>query len=244
MNIYGLIGYPLGHSFSQQYFTSKFNNEGLLNCRFQLFPLSDINQFTELIKSQPLLLGLAVTIPYKESVIPFMTSIDGVAQKIGAVNCIKIDNGKLKGFNTDIIGFEKSFSPLLMKHHQKALVLGTGGASKSVQFVLKRLGIEYLLVSRKDEFVGHLNYRSINEKIMRDHMIIINSTPVGMEPNEESLPALPYQFLTPDHLLYDLVYKPLETKFLKQGLLAQSTIKNGFEMLIIQAEQNWKIWNS
>lgn len=243
MNLYGLIGYPLGHSFSQHYFTDKFIREDLANSHFQLFPLKDINEFPSLIHTHPSLLGLAVTIPYKESVIPYLTSVHPVAQEVGAVNCIKISRGNLTGFNTDIIGFEKSFSPLLMEHHQKALVLGTGGASKSVQNVLKKLGIEYVLVSRKNESLGHLHYSSINEKILQEHLIVINATPVGMEPNEDTLPELPYQFLSPRHLLYDLVYKPAETGFLQQGSLKGATTKNGFEMLIIQAEENWKIWN-
>ena len=243
MNLYGLIGYPLGHSFSKQYFTQKFEKEGLGDCFFELFPLENINEFTNIIGSQIGLKGLAVTIPYKQAVMHLLQSIDDAAMKVGAVNCIKILPNEMIGYNTDIIGFEKSFAPLLKSHHTKALVLGTGGAAKAVQYVLNKLHIPFLLVSRNADENNVISYSDLNESLLKEYTIIINSSPVGMAPNEDAMPAIPYQFITKQHYLYDLVYKPAETKFLEQGKLKGAVIKDGFEMLILQAEENWKIWN-
>ena len=243
MKLYGLIGYPLGHSFSKQYFTEKFDREQLKDCRFELFELSDIGELYQLLKKEPALKGLAVTIPYKESVIPFLDIIDKDAALIGAVNCISISSGKLTGYNTDHIGFEMSLKPLLKIHHTKALVLGSGGASKAVQYVLQKLEIEYLVVTRnRQPSNGMINYESLNEKIIQEYTLIINCTPVGMFPHEKEEPEIPYHYLHAAHLLFDLIYKPTVTKFLSRGKQQGATIKNGYEMLVLQAEENWKIW--
>lgn len=245
MKLFGLIGYPLGHSFSKKYFEEKFTSEALSDCRFELFPLREIGEFPQLIAAQKNLAGLAVTIPHKEAVIPFLTHLTDAAKEIGAVNCIKFYGNETMGYNTDVVGFERSLLPMLNANHSKAMVLGTGGASKAVQYVLNKNRIENIVVSRKRS--GNSNsvmYDDLTESVMSEYNLIINCTPVGMTPDEESMPEIPYQFLTPQHLLYDLIYKPEKTKFLQEGEKYGTAIKNGFEMLIIQAEENWKIWNS
>ena len=243
MRLFGLIGFPLGHSFSKKYFEEKFKHENLNDCAFELFPLKEIAAVEKLFQNKSLQ-GLAVTIPYKEKIIPFLTEVDAAATEIGAVNCIKIINEERIGYNTDVIGFEKSLIPILKPHHTKALILGTGGASKAVQFVLKKLGIDFLLVSRNRITEKNIiSYSDIDEKLMGQYSIIINCTPLGMSPQESQFPNLPYKFITEKHLLYDLIYKPEKTLFLAEGELHGATIKNGFEMLVIQAEANWKIWN-
>ncbi|MEP7166026.1 MAG: shikimate dehydrogenase [Ferruginibacter sp.] len=245
MNVYGLIGNPLGHSFSKKYFTEKFEKEGRNDCRFELYPLSTISEFPSLIENTKDLRGLAVTIPYKEAVIPFLDDISEEAKKIGAVNCIKIIANRLRGYNTDAIGFERSLKPLLQPHHAKALVLGSGGSSKAVQYVLDKLRITFLVVTRNEmERAGFINYSAIDENITNDHPLIINCTPVGMYPNEAEQPLLPYHFLHKKNLLFDLIYRPAETRFLASGKQFGATVKNGFEMLMIQAEENWRIWNA
>ncbi len=241
MKQFGLIGYPLGHSFSKKYFEEKFAKENLQNCVFDLFPIKEIEAFENVIESHLNLVGIAVTIPYKETVIPFLNNIDDVAKKIGAVNCIQFINGKTIGYNTDVIGFEKSLKPLLKEYHTKALILGTGGASKAVQYVLKNLGIPFLLVSR-NKTDNVILYEDISTEIIEEHLLIINTTPLGMEPNEDTFPNIPYEHLSPQHLLYDLIYKPEKTLFLQKGQKQGCAIKNGFEMLVLQAEENWKIW--
>ncbi|MEO7044379.1 MAG: shikimate dehydrogenase [Ferruginibacter sp.] len=243
MNLFGLIGFPLGHSFSKKYFTQKFEKEGLDNCHFELYPLQQINEFTSLINQHPDLKGIAVTIPYKQSVMPFLQSISDEAMEIGAVNCIKILPGEMIGYNTDVIGFQQSFKSILKPHHKKALVLGTGGSSKAVQFALNKLNIPFLLVSRAAEGANTIAYSEVNENLLNEYSIIINCTPVGMHPNEAAMPAIPYQFITSQHYLYDLIYAPEETRFLLQGKLKGADVKNGYDMLVIQAEENWKIWN-
>jgi len=242
MNRFGLIGFPLGHSFSQQYFNNKFKTENLNDCFFDLFPIENVESFPELLQANKDLKGLAVTIPYKQTIINFLTSIDEAASEIGAVNCIKISGQKIIGFNTDVIGFENSIKPILKPHHKKALILGTGGGSKAVQFVFKKLGIEFLLVSRSKN-IQHIQYQDINELICADYNIIVNATPVGMAPHIDTFPEIPYQFLDKKHLLFDLIYNPAETFFLQKGREAGAKTKNGHEMLITQAEANWKIWN-
>ncbi len=242
MKQFGLIGYPLGHSFSKKYFEEKFATENLNDCVFDLFPIKEISSFKNLIDAHQNLVGLAVTIPYKETVIPFLDNITEAAKEIGAVNCIQFENEKTIGYNTDVIGFEKSLKPLLKVQHTKALILGTGGASKAVQYVLKNIGINFLLVSRTKSN-NTITYEDISEEILQSHLLIINTTPVGMSPNEKEFPNISYQFLTPKHLLYDLIYKPEKTLFLQKGEAQGCTIKNGFEMLVLQAEENWKIWN-
>jgi shikimate dehydrogenase len=243
MRIFGLIGYPLGHSFSKIFFTQKFEDQGIIDAKFELFPIESIKDFPVLIANNPGIEGLAVTKPHKENVIPFLTHVDDAASSIGAVNCIVIKNGELTGHNTDVIGFEKSLIPLLQRHHKKALVLGTGGASKGVQYVLKKNGIEYLTVSRSNSATkGNIFYEQIDEQMMIDNSLIINATPAGMTPDEDSCPLIPYQYITSDHLLYDLIYKPEETLFMKKGKEMGAFVKNGHEMFLIQAEANWLYW--
>ena len=245
MNLYGLIGYPLGHSFSKKYFTEKFLKEGLNNCSFENFPIPSIVGFSEILQQNSTLKGMAVTIPYKQDVLNFVTESSDEVLFIGAANCIKIDGHSLIAYNTDIIGFEKSFVPLLKPNHQKALILGTGGASKAVQYVLNKLGINYLLVSRSENPAeGYCNYSMLNEQIMSEYQIIINCSPVGTSPHEKECPNIPYELINAGHYLYDLVYKPDKTLFLQKGEEQQAQIKNGYEMLIIQAEANWAIWNN
>lgn len=243
MRQFGLTGYPLGHSFSQKYFTEKFRREGRTDCEYLNLPLPDIRGFDALVKDHPLLEGLNVTIPWKQAVIPFLDNLSPVAREAGAVNCITISGGKTTGHNTDVTGFEQSLLPLLQPHHRRALVLGTGGASLAVIFVLRRLKIPCLLVSRdpagKSDAVA---YADLNEKTLRSHRLIINTTPLGMYPQTDTAPPIPYEFLTPQHLLYDLVYNPAETLFLKRGKEQGAAVKNGEEMLVLQAEASWQIW--
>ncbi|MEI8053040.1 MAG: shikimate dehydrogenase [Bacteroidota bacterium] len=244
MRKFGLIGFPLGHSFSKIFFNNKFKEEGIEDASFELFPIENIHLFPQLIKNDSSLEGLAVTKPYKESVMPYLSEIDDAATQIKAVNCIVIDNGNLIGHNTDVIGFELSFLPLLKSHHQKALILGSGGASKGVQYVLRKIGMDFLLVSRStSKQKGDIVYGSINNAIMNEYTVIINATSSGMSPEENDCPEIPYECLSPQHLLYDLIYKPAETLFMKRGNANGATVKNGHEMFLIQAEANWKYWN-
>lgn len=242
MKTYGIIGFPLTHSFSQQYFTEKIATEGITDAVFNVFPLTTIEEFPTLLRNHPSLKGLAVTIPYKEQVLKYISNLSEEVKQIGAANCIRLKGNELMAFNTDIIGFEKSFVKHLKPQHAKALVLGTGGASKAVQYVLKKQGIEFLVVSRNTA-ENSIRYADITETIIRDHNIIINSTPLGMLPATDTCPDIPYHLLTADHYLYDLVYAPAKTLFLQKGEERGATIENGFEMLIIQAEENWRIWN-
>lgn len=243
MRIFGLIGYPLGHSFSKIFFTQKFKEHGIDNAIFELYPIESINDFQSLIAANPEIEGLAVTKPHKESVIPYLTRLDQAATAIGAVNCIVLKNGELNGHNTDVIGFEKSLLPLLKSHHTKAFVLGTGGASKAVQHVLKKNQIDFLTVSRSQSAnKGDIFYEQINQELMSDFSLIINTTPAGMTPDEEGSPDIPYQYITERHLLYDLIYKPEETMFMKKGKENGAMVKNGYEMFLIQAEANWQYW--
>ena len=243
MRIFGLIGYPLGHSFSKIFFTQKFIDEKILDAKFELFPIESIKDFSLLISNNSGIEGLAVTKPHKETVIPYLTRLDEAAAMIGAVNCIVIKNGELIGHNTDVIGFEKSLLPLLQSHHKKALVLGTGGASKGVQYVLKKNGIDFLTVSRpQSSNQGDIFYEQIDEKMINDFSLIINTTPVGMTPDEEGCPYIPYQHISDKHFLYDLIYKPEETEFMKKGKAKGALVKNGHDMFLIQAEANWLYW--
>ena len=245
MKLYGLIGYPLGHSFSKKYFTEKFEKEGLTNCSFEAFPIPSIDEFPELLKKNPSLKGLSVTIPYKEQVLKFITELSDEVKYIGAANSIKISGNKLIAYNTDIIGFKESFIKQLKPTHKKALILGTGGASKAVQYVLQQLNIEFLIATRSEELKnGFINYKMIDEKIMNDHTVIINCSPVGTFPNDNVAPDIPYHLLTSNHYLFDLVYNPLKTLFLKKGEEKKASTQNGYDMLAIQAEASWKIWNS
>lgn len=244
MKLFGLIGYPLSHSFSKKYFTQKFTEEAITDCLFELFPLSSIDLFPGLVAAKSDLKGLAVTIPWKQAVIPYLTELDDEAKRIGAVNCICVYGSTLKGYNTDVIGFERSFLPLVQPHHTKALVLGTGGAAKAVQFVLEKTGMEYLTVSRNPAALkGMIAYNQLDKALLQEYTVIINCTPVGMTPDENSAPDIPYGHIGSKHLLYDLVYKPPVTLFLQHGLDQGAVVKNGYEMLIIQAEENWRLWN-
>jgi shikimate dehydrogenase len=241
MNTLGLIGYPLSHSFSKKYFTEKFEKEQIGNYKYELFPLEKIEDLTHLLSSYPNMKGLNVTIPYKEAVLPFLKNINEEAAAIGAVNTIRIENGELTGYNTDVYGFEKSLKPFLKPYHKKALILGTGGASKAIRFVLGKLGIEYKFISRTPNN-SQWSYEAIDEKILADYQVIINTTPLGMSPKIDTCPNIPYHFLNKKHLLYDLVYNPSETLFLKRGKDAGASIKNGMEMLVLQAEKSWEIY--
>lgn len=246
MRLFGLIGYPLTHSFSQNYFRRKFEAEKIRKTDYLNFPITAMEQLRKVIYENPELEGLNVTIPYKESVIPYLDDIDTKAKAIGAVNVIKFDRSegelKLIGYNTDVDGFILSIKPLLNEHHKKALVLGTGGASKAIAYGLKQLGVEFQYVSRNAE--GLLSYNSLTKQIMQEHLLIINTTPLGMFPAVENSPEIPYEHITKLHLLYDCVYNPDKTQFLLKGKEQGATIKNGLEMLQIQADKAWDIWNS
>lgn len=244
MDIYGIIGYPLTYSFSRQYFTEKIEREQIQGAVYHSFPLESIEDLPGLLKQFPELKGLSVTIPYKEQVLPYVTRLSAEVEAIGAANCIRIRQGELTAYNTDIIGFEKSFIKKREPHHNQALVLGTGGASKAVQYVLKKLGINFLVVSREpDAGALQIAYSSIDEALLNSHTVIINCTPLGMSPEEDTCPELPYHLLTPQHYLFDLVYKPAKTLYLQRGENQGCVIENGFEMLILQAEENWQRWN-
>ncbi|MFH1004340.1 MAG: shikimate dehydrogenase [Bacteroidota bacterium] len=245
MRTFGLIGYPLSSSFSQKYFNEKFARENISDCEFKNFPIENIEEFPSLIKNNPTLCGLSITIPHKQSVMKYLNVIDDeTAKEIGAVNCII--RRQMAGYNTDVFGFEQSLKPLLKHHHNKALVLGTGGASKAIQYVLRKLKIDYLLVSRtKNEEQGtKILYSDLNKEIIFSHSLIINTTPLGMFPDINYCADIPYEFLSSKHLLYDLNYNPAETLFLKKGKERRTEIKNGMEMLHLQAEKAWEIWMS
>ena len=244
MRRFGLIGFPLGHSFSKKYFTEKFLLEGI-DARYDLYELKSLDEFTELKVSENLC-GLNVTIPYKQQIIPFLDEMDETAAEIGAVNVIKfIRDGndlKLKGYNSDAIGFLQSIRPYLKPHHNKALILGTGGASLAFDYTLRKLGIETIFVSRTPA-EGQLSYSDLSETVLNEYPIILNASPVGSFPDVERCPDLPYQYLTSRHLLFDAVYNPAETLFLQKGKAQGATVLNGEGMLTGQAEAAWKIWN-
>ncbi|HEX4957412.1 MAG TPA: shikimate dehydrogenase [Lacibacter sp.] len=242
IHLYGLIGYPLSHSFSKNYFTQKFQREGISDCLYELFPLERIEMFPELIASHPNLEGLNVTIPYKEKVLPYVTEMSDAVKDIGACNCIQVKNGKLTAFNTDVVGFEHSLKPLLKAYHTQALVLGTGGAAKAVVWVLQQMGITYQCVSRSGG-EGRLRYDELTKDIIKAYPLIINTTPLGMQPNVKSKPSLPYEALDKQHLCFDLVYNPSKTVFLQEAERRGAVIKNGLEMLELQAEAAWNLWN-
>lgn len=242
MRTFGLIGYPLGHSFSKKYFSDKFEREGITGNVYESFPIEQIGQLEELLISNPDLAGLNVTIPYKEQVIQYLDSMSPVVEEIGACNCIHIQDGRLIGHNTDVIGFSKSLLPKLKSHHNKALILGTGGSSKAVAYTLKELRIPFLQVSRTP-IEGMIGYEEIDQSMLEAHTVIINTTPVGMYPNIDKAPAIPYEFIGADHYLFDLVYNPERTRFLQEGASRGATVENGSGMLVIQAEASWEIWN-
>ena len=245
MKKYGLLGYPLGHSFSRNYFNQKFEAERI-DAEYLNFEIPEIKEIKNVIKENPELNGLNVTIPYKEQVIPYLDDLDEDARLIGAVNVIKFSKGlfgkvKLKGYNSDIIGFKHSIEPLLKEHHRKALILGTGGASKAVFQGLKQLGVASTFVSRKAKEYC-ITYEEITPKVMEQYTVIVNTTPLGMYPNVNACPDIPYDLLTSDHLLYDLLYNPDETLFMRKGKEKGAVVKNGLEMLLLQAFAAWEIW--
>lgn len=241
--VYGLIGKKLSHSFSKKYFTEKFEKEGLSDCTYNLFELEEIAELPELVRSNPDIKGLNVTIPYKELVIPYLTHIDKNAERIGAVNVIKVVNGALHGYNSDFYGFRNSLLNWLGTNRvQKALVLGTGGASRAVIAALDDISISHQLVSRKSTETM-ISYDAISPDIIFAHKLIINTTPLGMYPDISSFPQINYDGITSEHYLYDLVYNPLETTFLKKGKEKGAEVKNGLEMLHLQAEKSWELWH-
>lgn len=243
MKIYGLIGFPLTHSFSQKYFEQKFNTEKITGCVYQCFSIASITELKDILYENPDLCGLNVTIPYKQAVLQQLTSCRDIPNGLNACNCIKVKAGKTFGYNTDIIGFEKSLLPHLKQTHKKALILGNGGAAEAIKFVLTKLGMPYKVVSRKPHRDALLTYANLDEVTMNEHQLIVNTTPVGTFPNIHECPDIPYQFLRSDHFLYDLVYNPDETLFLKKGASMGTATKNGYEMLVLQAEESWRIWN-
>jgi shikimate dehydrogenase len=242
MRIFGLIGFPLSHSFSKKYFTDKFLAEGISGCRYELFPIEDIALLPALISSQPQLEGLNVTIPYKEKVIPFLHDSSGVVKAINACNCITIRDGKLFGHNTDVVGFEHTLKIHLKPYHKKALVLGTGGAAKAVHYVLEKNGISYVEVSRTKSG-NNLVYEEITRDLTNEYNLVINTSPVGMYPDVTAAPLLPYDAASPQHLFIDLIYNPAKTLFLQKAEENGALIQNGGDMLLVQAEESWKIWN-
>ena len=246
MDKYGLIGYPLGHSFSRDFFNEKFRNEGI-DAEYVNFEIPDISRIPEILTENPDLRGLNVTIPYKEKIISYMDALSEEARQIGAVNVVRVSERKgqtyLKGFNSDVIGFTRSIEPLLEPKHKKALILGTGGASRAIRYGLEQLGLEYRLVSRTPR-EGVWSYNQLTPETMQEYTVIVNCTPVGMYPHPDACPPLPYEAIGHDHLLYDLVYNPEETLFLKKGRGQGAIIKNGLEMLLLQAYAGWEFWHS
>lgn len=245
MKLYGLIGYPLAQSFSKKFFDDKFASEGLTDCRFQNFSIPSIEDFKpDVLDKNPSLQGLAVTIPYKQAVLKYLDSSSHIPANLIACNCIKIVEGKLIGYNTDYIGFEKSILPFLQPHHKRAFILGNGGATAAVAFVLRRLNIVFDIVSRKIHGGSTLTYDDLTKELIQKSTLIINTTPLGMYPDVTSFPSIPYSGITAEHFLYDLVYNPGKTIFLQKGEERGAFIKNGADMLLLQAEENWRIWNS
>lgn len=242
---YGLIGKTLSHSFSAKYFAEKFKKEGITDSEYKNFPLENISKVKDLLTENPNLRGFNVTIPYKKQIIHYLHELSPEAEKIGAVNTVKVIRNKneffLKGFNTDVYGFEKSIQPLLESHHKKALILGTGGASDAVKFVFEKLKIEYLFVSRQKS-ENAITYVDLDKNLISDYKIIVNCTPLGTFPDVENCPAIPYEHISGSHLLYDLVYNPAETKFLNLGKQKNAKTINGLQMLHLQAEKAWEIF--
>lgn len=245
MKLYGLIGFPLVHSFSRAFFLEKFRREGI-DAEYRNFEIPAIGGLSAIIRNHPGLCGLNVTIPYKQQVIPLLDELSDEAREIGAVNVVRVTHrdGRpfLKGFNADVIGFVRSISPLLQPRHRRALILGTGGASLAVGYGLKRMGLQTLYVSRHPQ-TGQLAYADLTPAVMKEHTVIVNCTPLGMFPHTDGLPDIPYDMVGPDHILYDLIYNPEETKFLGEGRKRGATVKNGLEMLHMQALASWDFWN-
>jgi len=247
MDIFGLIGFPLNHSFSQGFFNAKFASEKIA-AEYVNFEIASIKELPAILKSHPTLKGLNVTIPYKEQVIPYLDELSENAKSIGAVNVIKINRNKGKtkliGYNSDIIGFKESIEPMLKPDHKRALILGTGGAAKAIYHGLKQLGITPIYVSREKKAEEIITYDDLSPEIMNTHTVIVNCTPLGMFPNVSEYPPIPYNLLTDNHIVYDLLYNPNETLFMKKGLEQKAVVKNGLEMLLLQAFAAWKFWNN
>ena len=243
MKLYGLLGKTLKHSFSKTYFTNKFSALGITDCRYENFELASINELPQLLIDKPSIKGLNVTIPYKQDVLQFLDEKNDIVKEVNACNCIKISEGRLSGYNTDVVGFLQSLKKLLESYHTHALILGTGGSSKAVEYALKTLGINYQNVSREKR-LSAIPYDELDKDILTSHQVIINTTPLGMFPNTGEAPPIPYELLTPRHLLFDLIYNPEKTVFLKMGEEKGAKIANGMEMLLLQAEESWRIWNS
>ncbi len=241
MKKYGLIGYPLGHSFSERWFREKFAREGIMDCSYTAMPIAHIGMLPELLAANPGLRGLNVTIPYKEAVMPYLTRLDDEARQVGAVNCVKIENGELTGYNTDVYGFRRSLLGLIGDQRPDALVLGSGGAAKAVAHVLRGLGMAYRIVSRRKSGEG-LAYDELTTEVIARHPLIVNTTPLGTYPAVDGCPALPYDGIGAGHFLYDLVYNPPLTRFLAQGAERGAATMNGERMLVGQAERSWEIW--
>lgn len=246
MDKYGLIGFPLGHSFSVSYFNEKFKNENI-DAEYVNFEIPKIENVFEIIASTPNLKGFNITLPYKEKIIPYLDDITPEAEAIGAVNVVKVSNKGnktfLKGFNSDVIGFTQSIEPLLERFHKKALVLGTGGSAKAIAFGLRSLGLEVLFVSRTHDNNNTITYKELTNDIVKEHNVIVNCTPLGMYPHSDTAPDIPYNALDSHSLLYDLIYNPNETLFMKKGIERGATVKNGLEMLLLQAFVSWECWN-
>ncbi len=243
MFLYGLIGYPLSHSFSKEFFRNKFEKEGLTEYAYQLFPIETIEAITSIL-ALPNIKGLNVTIPYKQDVLKYLYDSSLLPAGLNACNCIKIIEGKTYGYNTDVPGFEQTIIPYLQSYHNKALILGNGGATEAVKYVFAKKNIAYKVVSRKLHNGSDLTYDDLDEAVLSEHLIIVNTTPLGMYPNVDSCPAIPYGFIGQNHFLFDLTYNPEKTLFLRKGEERGATIKNGAGMLMIQAEESWKIWTT
>jgi shikimate dehydrogenase len=252
MRSFGLIGYPLGHSFSKKYFTEKFFREGITDAHYELFPIMELDELAALRLQWPNLRGLNVTIPYKEAVLPYLDGLDETAQAVGAVNCISIENQQLIGYNTDVIGFEKSLLNFFPNDNLliESYILGTGGAAKAVAFVLKKLGIPFQFVSRRQDDAAHVTYEQLSGEVARfktkmpmSHLLFVNTTPLGTHPNVNTCPDLPFDRLSTEDLVFDLVYNPAETLLLRRAQTHGCCTQNGLEMLHLQAEAAWHIWN-
>ena len=242
MDKYGIIGFPLGHSFSRGFFTEKFAREGI-DAQYLNFEIPDVAMLKDVLRENPELRGLNVTLPHKQAVIPLLDELSDEAREIGAVNVIRVRDGRLKGFNSDIIGFTDSIRPLLQPYHTKALILGTGGASRAIRVGLSRLGIEWTYVTRSPR-EGMFAYSDLTPEVLKEYTVIVNCSPVGMFPKVDQAPAIPYELLTPKHLLFDLVYNPEDTLFMQKGREQDAIVKNGLEMLHLQAVASWEFWNS
>lgn len=243
MRLFGLIGFPLTHSYSKKHFTDKFKKEGLEDCVFKNFEIPELNEIEGIIKDHPDLVGLSITIPYKEDIVPYLYFADEIVKQTGACNCVRIKEGKLYGYNTDAFGFEKSLVKNLQPEHKKAMILGRGGAAKAVSYVLSKMNIPHKFVERHPHEKNSIAYYKLTEALMAEYQLIINCTPLGMFPYDDTYPPLLYNSLTSSHYLFDLTYNPPKTLFLQQGEARGAVIQNGYEMLELQAAESWRIWD-